>query len=62
MSENVWETFDGLFKSLYRQENRVAQLEQRVIYLEQLLQERVAAKQSEAAKDFAANFPRERAA
>lgn len=42
MSEAIWETFDGLFKTLYRQGERVEQLERRVIDLESRLQERPA--------------------
>jgi hypothetical protein len=39
----VWETFDGLFKTLHRQGRRVEELEQRVVELERRLQERAAA-------------------
>ena len=42
MSDIVWETFDGLFKTLHRQGRRVEELEQRVVELERRLQERVA--------------------
>ena len=69
-SEAIWETFDGLFKTLYRQGERVEQLEQRVIELEGRLQERAAKvginthhgttlNRFEAIED---NFPAERAA
>lgn len=43
MSEAIWETFDGLFKTLYRQGEQVERLERRVIDLERRLQERPAA-------------------
>ncbi|MCP9494134.1 MAG: hypothetical protein MSG64_06735 [Pyrinomonadaceae bacterium MAG19_C2-C3] len=70
VSEAIWETFDGLFKTLYRQGERVEQLERRVIDLEGRLQERAATGISthngggtlsrfEAIED---NFPAERAA
>ncbi len=42
MSEAIWETFDGLFKTLYRQGEQVEQLERRVVELERRLQERPA--------------------
>lgn len=70
-SEAIWETFDGLFKTLYRQGERVEQLERRVIDLEGRLQERAAKvginthnssgtlNRFEAIED---NFPAERAA
>jgi hypothetical protein len=40
MSESVWESFDGLFKTLHRQGRRVEELERRVVELERRLQER----------------------
>ncbi len=40
MSDTVWETFDGLFKTLHRQGRRVEELERRVFELERRLQER----------------------
>ena len=40
MSDAIWETFDGLFKSLHRQGRRVEELERRVVELERRLQER----------------------
>ena len=39
MSDVIWETFDGLFKSLHRQGRRVEELEARVVELERRLQE-----------------------
>ena len=40
MSDVVWETFDGLFKTLHRQGRRIEELEARVVELERRLQER----------------------
>lgn len=40
MSDAIWETFDGLFKTLHRQGRRVEDLERRVVELERRLQER----------------------
>lgn len=40
MSDYIWETFDGLFKTVHRQTKQVEQLEQRVIELERRLNER----------------------
>ncbi|MGB8509476.1 MAG: hypothetical protein WCD76_13895 [Pyrinomonadaceae bacterium] len=45
-TEHIWETFDSLFKTVYRQGRRVEELEARVIDLEQRLQERAAAASS----------------
>jgi BMFP domain-containing protein YqiC len=42
VSDVIWETFDGLFKTLHRQGRRVEELEQRVVELERRLQERAA--------------------
>jgi len=39
-AEVIWETFDGLFKTLHRQGRRVEELEARVVELERRLQER----------------------
>lgn len=39
MSDIIWETFDGLFKTLHRQGRRVEELEARVVELERRLQE-----------------------
>jgi BMFP domain-containing protein YqiC len=38
--EHIWETFDGLFKTVYRQGRRVEELETRIASLERRLQER----------------------
>ena len=59
MSDIVWETFDGLFKTLHRQGRRVEELERRVIELERRLQER--AEQREAVERVA-QMPAEKAA
>jgi BMFP domain-containing protein YqiC len=40
VSDAIWETFDGLFKTLHRQGRRVEDLERRVVELERRLQER----------------------
>lgn len=40
MSDFIWETFDGLFKTVHRQTKQVEQLEQRVVELERRLSER----------------------
>ena len=42
MSEYIWETFDGLFKTVYGQGRRVEELEARIADLERRLNERVA--------------------
>jgi histone acetyltransferase (RNA polymerase elongator complex component) len=34
MSEVIWETFDGLFKTVHRQGRRIEELEQRIVALE----------------------------
>jgi hypothetical protein len=39
-AEVIWETFDGLFKTLHRQGRRVEELEARLVELERRLQER----------------------
>ncbi|HEX8720087.1 MAG TPA: hypothetical protein VF736_05555 [Pyrinomonadaceae bacterium] len=63
MSDTVWETFDGLFKTLHRQGRRVEELERRVVELERRLQERAGfpAPQPEAAERVA-QMPTEKAA
>ncbi len=64
VSDTVWETFDGLFKTLHRQGRRVEELERRVVELERRLQERAPAAhapQSEAVERVA-QMPAERAA
>jgi BMFP domain-containing protein YqiC len=63
VSEVIWETFDGLFKTLHRQGRRVEELEARVVELERRLQERAVgfAPQPEAAERVT-QMPAERAA
>lgn len=61
MSEFVWETFDGLFKTVYRQERRVETLEQRIADLERRLLEQTADTER-ASESSVAKFPAERAA
>lgn len=66
MSEHVWETFDGLFKTVYRQGRQVTALEERIADLERRLQQQQQTTRPEAVRetrdDFAADFPVERAA
>ncbi len=40
MSDFIWETFDGLFKTVNRQDKRVNELEARIVELESRLNER----------------------
>ena len=40
MSDHIWETFDGLFKTVHRQSRRVEELEARITDLERRLAER----------------------
>jgi uncharacterized alpha-E superfamily protein len=40
MSDHIWETFDGLFKTVHRQGRRVEELEARITELERRLAER----------------------
>jgi hypothetical protein len=63
VSDTVWETFDGLFKSLHRQGRRVEELERRVVELERRLQERAGfAPQQPEAAERVTQMPAERAA
>ena len=63
VSDVIWETFDGLFKTLHRQGRRVEELEARVVELERRLQERPGfAPQPEAAERVVAQMPTEKAA
>ena len=62
MSEIVWETFDGLFKTLHRQGRRVEELEQRVVELERRLQERTIQAQHTEAVERVTQMPAEKAA
>ena len=62
--EHIWETFDGLFKTLYRQGRRVEELEARVATLERRLQERegAASAEKQPTERVLAEMPVERAA
>jgi hypothetical protein len=64
MSEFIWETFDGLFKTVHRQGRRVEELEARIADLEQRLNERVAAQKTQSTQSISAvgEMPAERAA
>jgi BMFP domain-containing protein YqiC len=62
VSDIVWETFDGLFKTLHRQGRRVEELEQRVVELERRLQERAAQGGQRDASERVAQMPAEKAA
>jgi BMFP domain-containing protein YqiC len=63
VSEVIWETFDGLFKTLHRQGRRVEELEARVVELERRLQERAGfTSHPEAAERVVTQMPTEKAA
>ncbi len=62
VSEYVWETFDGLFKTVYRHERRVEALEQRIADLERRLQEQSGAAAPRDREAIVTDFPVERAA
>jgi BMFP domain-containing protein YqiC len=62
VSDIVWETFDGLFKTLHRQGRRVEELEQRVVELERRLQERAALTPQPEAVERISQMPSEKAA
>jgi hypothetical protein len=62
VSDIVWETFDGLFKTLHRQGRRVEELEQRVVELERRLQERAHQATQPEAVERIAQMPTEKAA
>ena len=64
MSDVIWETFDGLFKTLHRQGRRVEELEARVVELERRLQERAGfgPQPAEAAERVVKQMPTEKAA
>ena len=62
--EHIWETFDGLFKTVYRQSRKVEELETRIASLERRLQEREggAAEKHSAERALVTELPVERAA
>ena len=63
-TEYIWETFDSLFKTVYRQGRRMEELEARIVDLESCLRER-AERQAAGlpqALDNRAEMPAERAA
>ncbi len=64
MSDVIWETFDGLFKTLHRQGRRVEELEARVVELERRLQERAgfSSQPAEAPERVVKQMPTEKAA
>lgn len=62
VSDTVWETFDGLFKTLHRQGRRVEELERRVVELERRLQERAGFVPQPEAVERVAQMPTEKAA
>jgi BMFP domain-containing protein YqiC len=63
VSDVIWETFDGLFKTLHRQGRRVEELERRVVELERRLQERTGFNtQPEAVERVVTQMPAEKAA
>ena len=59
--EHIWETFDSLFKTVYRQGRRVEELEARIAHLERRLQEREGV-EKQAERSVVAEMPVERAA
>ena len=64
-TEYIWETFDSLFKTVYRQGRRMEELEARIVALESRLQERAAAQpsaQGSKGLEPVAEMPAERAA
>jgi hypothetical protein len=60
VSEQIWETFDGLFKTVHRQGRRVEELEARVLDLERRLNERAGEQQK--TPHIVSEMPAERAA
>lgn len=65
MSDFIWETFDGLFKTVNRQNRRVEELETRVADLERHLRERTyerTAQQPKPIEQIMTEMPAERAA
>lgn len=64
-TEYIWETFDSLFKTVYRQGRRMEELEARIVALESRLQERgerAAAGQASKTLEPVTEMPTERAA
>ena len=64
-TEYIWETFDSLFKTVYRQGRRLEELEARLVALEGRLQERgewQSAGQGSKTLEPVAEMPAERAA
>ncbi len=59
--EHIWETFDSLFKTVYRQGRRVEELEARIAHLERRLQEREGV-EKQAERGVVTEMPVERAA
>ena len=64
MSDFIWETFDGLFKTVHRQGRRVEELEARIADLEQRLNERPVAQKQQPTQPLGVvnEIPSERAA
>lgn len=64
MSNHIWETFDGLFKTIYRQGRRVEELEARIAQLEERLNKAALAQKSQSNQPLSAvnEMPAERAA
>lgn len=66
MSDHIWETFDGLFKTVHRQGRRVEELEARIVDLERRLAERAVISQVQQPKQTQpttlSEMPSERAA
>jgi BMFP domain-containing protein YqiC len=62
VSDVIWETFDGLFKTLHRHGRRVEELERRVVELERRLQERATLAPHAEAVERVTQMPAEKAA
>ena len=60
-NEYIWETFDGLFKTVHRQSRRVEELEARLVELERRLDETRKPKAEQQLTDIS-EMPVERAA
>lgn len=61
-NEYIWETFDGLFKTVHRQGRRVEELEARIIELERRLNETRRAEAEQPQRTNLSELPVERAA